>query len=102
MRNTSLAMLTAAGLALVSLSAANATPVNGTLGNQTAQENDAIILVADGCGRGRHYSRYRGMCVSGGGGGNGYRVYANPEYRNDGYRIYGSPSYGYGNYGRSW
>jgi len=96
MRNTSLAMFAAAGFAFVSFSTANAAPVNGTAVGQS----DAITLIADGCGRGRHYSKYQGMCV--GGGGNGYRVYANPTYRNEGYRSYGSPSYGYGYYGRGW
>ena len=87
-------MLTAAGFALASLSAANAAPVNGT----TVGQPDTITLVADGCGRGRHYSKYQGMCV--GGGGNGYRVYANPGYRNYGYRSDSYPAYGYN--GRNW
>lgn len=71
---------------------------NGTVVNQAAQDFDATILVRDGCGRGRHYSRYRGMCVWNGDG--GYRAYGYPAY---GYRAYGYPYYGYrGYYYRGW
>jgi hypothetical protein len=32
-----------------------------------AYEESEVILVRDGCGRGRHFSRYRGLCVWDGG-----------------------------------
>jgi len=68
------------------------------------EERSEVILVRDGCGRGRHFSRYRGICVWDG----GPRYYAPPPaYGYYGYApgyyappvVYGSP-YGYYGYRR--
>jgi len=92
------------GVGMLSLASLSPLPVeasfaNGTVVNQAAQDIDATMLVRDGCGRGRHYSRYRGMCVWNGNG--GYRVYGYPAYA---YPFYGYPVYGYrrGYYYRGW
>ena len=91
MRTIFFAMLIAAGFAFFCNNEARAAAANGTVVNQAAQDIDATILVRDGCGRGRHYSRYRGMCVWNGQRGY-YPVYGYPAY---GYPVYGYPVYGY-------
>lgn len=63
MRTIFFAMLVAAGFALTGISGASAAAVNGTAVGQAAQASDQVTVVRDGCGRGRHYSRYRGRCV---------------------------------------
>ncbi len=103
MRTVFLVMLIAAGFAFVGTTEASAAAANGTVISWAAQQSDATILVADGCGRGRHYSKYRGMCVWDSG--NAYPVYRNPGYvyPGYGYPAYGYPAYGYrGYYNRGW
>lgn len=63
MRTIFFAMLVAAGFALTGTSGASAATMNGTAVSQAAQASDQVIVVRDGCGRGRHFSRYRGRCV---------------------------------------
>jgi len=94
MRTLFFTMLIAVGLAFASGNQASAAATNGAALNEVAQQSDVLSLVRDGCGSGRHYSRYRGMCVWNDG--YGYRAYGYPAY---GYRAYGYPAYGYGYYG---
>jgi len=83
MRTVFLVMLIAAGLSFVGTTDASA---------------------ADGCGRGRHFSKYRGYCVWNSAPGYGYRptiVYGYPAYYSA--PGYGYPTYGYrGYYNRGW
>jgi hypothetical protein len=98
MRTVLFAILIAVGFAFVGTTEASAAAANGTVVGQAAQQFDSTILVADGCGRGRHWSRYRGMCVWNSG--TGYPAYG---YRAYGYPAYGYPAYGYrGYYYRGW
>lgn len=94
MRAVLFSMLLSAGLAIAS-TPASATAVNGAALSEAAQQTGALLLVRDGCGRGRHFSRYRGICVWDGA---PYRVYRYPApvY---GYGYYGPPVYGPGYYG---
>jgi hypothetical protein len=62
MRATLLASI-AAVLVLVGPSGASAGAVNGAAVAKAAQYADQTIMVADGCGRGRHWSRWLGRCV---------------------------------------
>jgi hypothetical protein len=52
-----------AALALIGPSGANAAAANGAAIGKVAQAADQTIMVRDGCGRGRHYSRWQGHCV---------------------------------------
>ena len=63
MRMTLLALLAAAGLACIGASGANAAAANGAAVEKAAQKVDQTIPVRDGCGRGRHWSRWQGRCV---------------------------------------
>jgi len=63
MRTILFATFVAAGFALVGTSGANATVANGKVIGQAAQQSDQTIEVAEGCGRGRHWSRYQRRCV---------------------------------------
>ncbi len=63
MRTILFAMLVAAGFALTGTSSANAAAVNGTVVGQAAQQSDQVIQVREGCGRNRHWSRWKGRCV---------------------------------------
>lgn len=97
MRTLFLSLIASAGLAIAAsqgaIQAANAAPVNG-LAMSAAPQSDALTLIRDGCGRGRHFSKYRGICV--------WdkppapRYYAPPVY---GYGYYGAPAYRYYGYG---
>jgi hypothetical protein len=42
---------------------ANAATANGAVIGKAAQTVDQTIVVRDGCGRGRHWSRSQGRCV---------------------------------------
>ena len=63
MRSILFAILVAAGFALTGTSGANAAAANGAVVGQAAQQSDQVIVVRDGCGRHRHWSRWRGRCV---------------------------------------
>ena len=63
MRVTLFALIAAAGLTFVGGSAANAAAANGAAVEKAAQKADHTIPVRDGCGRGRHWSRWQGRCV---------------------------------------
>jgi hypothetical protein len=80
-------MMLSAGLALVS-NPASATPASGAALGETGQATSSLLLVRDNCGRGRHFSRYRGICVWDRA---PYRAYGYPE---PGYGYYGPPVYG--------
>jgi hypothetical protein len=90
MRTLLFSMLIAGGLTFAGGQAVNAAPANG-LAVSGAGQTDTLTLVRDGCGRGRHFSKWRGVCV--------WdtpprpRYYAPPAY---GYGYYGPPAYGYG------
>jgi hypothetical protein len=57
-------MLVAAGFALTGAPSANAAAApNGTLLGQSAKQSDQVLTVRDGCGRHRHWSKWRGRCV---------------------------------------
>jgi hypothetical protein len=75
-----------AGLALAGSAPANAAPVNG-LAITGAEQSAPLLLVRNGCGRGRHFSKWRGVCVWNG----DRRVYAPRVY---GPPVYGPPVYG--------
>lgn len=96
MRAVLFSMLLSAGLALVS-NPASAVPLSGAL--TEAGQQSGVLLVRDGCGRGRHFSKYRGICVWDGARSYGYVApyrYPAPAY---GYGYYGPPVYGPGYYG---
>jgi hypothetical protein len=63
MRAILFALVATAALALIGQSGANAAAANGAAIGKAARHTDQIIMVRDGCGRGRHYSRWRGHCV---------------------------------------
>jgi hypothetical protein len=63
MRTILFAMFVAAGFALTGTSGANAAAANGTVVGQAAQQSDQIIQVREGCGRHRHWSRFKNRCV---------------------------------------
>lgn len=99
MRAVLFSMLLSAGLALVS-GPASAAPMSGAL-SEAGQASGALMLVRDGCGRGRHFSKYRGICVWNGvrsGYVAPYRAYSYPAPAY-GYGYYGPPVYGPGYYG---
>lgn len=62
MRRLVFSMLIAGGIALAGGQPANAAPANG-LAVSGAEQTGALTLVRDGCGRGRHFSKWRGVCV---------------------------------------
>jgi hypothetical protein len=63
MRTILFAMLVAAGFALTGTSSASAAAANGTVVGQAAQQSDQVLTVREGCGRHRHWSRWKGRCV---------------------------------------
>ena len=63
MRTIFFAIIVAAGFALVSTSNVNAAAASGTVIGQAAQQSDSKIEVREGCGHGRHWSRYYRRCV---------------------------------------
>jgi cytochrome oxidase Cu insertion factor (SCO1/SenC/PrrC family) len=64
MRTIFFAMLVAAGFALTGASGANAAAAaNGAMLGQSVKQSDHVITVRDGCGRHRHWSKWRGRCV---------------------------------------
>jgi hypothetical protein len=63
MRNTTLAMLVAAGFGIVYGSGAFAAPANGGAIAELGHLADQVIQARDSCGRGRH--RRFGHCVPG-------------------------------------
>jgi hypothetical protein len=63
MRIALFALIAAAGIAFAGASGANAASANGAAIGKAAQNNDQTIVVRDGCGRGRHWSRWQGHCV---------------------------------------
>jgi hypothetical protein len=91
MRTLFFSMLVAGGLMLAGGPAANAAPANG-LAVSGAGQTDTLTLVRDRCGRGRHFSKWRGMCVWNGSEAPAYRGYRQP------YPYYAAP-YGYYGYG---
>jgi hypothetical protein len=99
MRTVLFSMLLSAGLALPS--AANAAPMSGAF--SAAGQETAPLLVRDGCGAGRHFSKYRGICVWDRARYYGPAPYAPPPpaygYGYYGPRYYGPPVYGPGFYG---
>ena len=98
MRKLLFSMLVAGGLAFAGSPAANAAPANG-LALSGAGQNDTLTLVRDGCGRGRHFSKWRGICVWSRSEAPAYRGYrrAYPYYAAPyGYYGYGPGYYGYG------
>ncbi len=110
MRTVFLVMIIAAGFALVGTTEASAAAANGTVISWAAQQSETTILVVDGCGRGRHFSKYRGYCVWNSAPSYGYQptiVYGYPAYYSApgyGYRgyIYGYPAYSYPYWGYYW
>lgn len=93
MRAVFFSVLVSAGLALISSNQASAAVANSAAVNEIDRQSGTLILVRDGCGRGRHFSKWRGVCVWNRA--PGYRVYSYPNY---GYP-YGYPAYGYAPYG---
>jgi hypothetical protein len=63
MRTTLFALIAATGLAFIGGSVANAATANGSAIEKAAQTVDQTIVVREGCGRGRHWSRWQGRCV---------------------------------------
>jgi hypothetical protein len=51
------------GLAFIGASGASAAPANGAAIEKAAQRVDQVIVVREGCGRGRHWSRWQNRCV---------------------------------------
>ena len=93
MRAVLFSMLLSAGLAFVS-GPASAAPASGAP-SEAGRASDSLMLVRDGCGAGRHFSRYRGICVWDRA---PYRAYGYPAPAY-GYGYYGPPVYGPGYYG---
>lgn len=95
MRSLFFSSLLLAGFALAGSAPANAAPASG-LAVTGAEPSASLLLVRNGCGRGRHFSRWQGICVWNGGR-RAYGppvVYAPPVY---GPPVYGPPVYyGYG------
>jgi hypothetical protein len=108
MRTLAFSLLVSAGLAAGS-NVATAAPANGLALNDAAKQASTLTLVRDGCGRGRHFSRWRGVCVWNGSDYPAYGGYYAPRaYGYYGYApgyyyappvVYGSP-YGYYGYRR--
>jgi hypothetical protein len=63
MRTIFFAMLVAAGFALTGTSSANAAAANGAVVGQTAKQASQVLQVREGCGRHRHWSKWKGRCV---------------------------------------
>jgi hypothetical protein len=95
MRTVLFSMLLSAGLALAA-GPAGAAPAGGALG-AADQEIAPPLLVRDNCGPGRHFSKYRGICVWNRAPYYGPAPYAPPPVY--GYGYYGPPVYGPGYYG---
>jgi len=62
MRTTLFALIAATALAFIGASGANAA-ANGAAIEKAAQNADPVIVVREGCGRGRHWSRWQNRCV---------------------------------------
>lgn len=62
MRTMFLIAITALGLGLVGLTGSSAAPANGAAIGPAANNGDAVIPVAQGCGRGWRRNRF-GKCV---------------------------------------
>ena len=107
MRTLFFSLLLSAGVAIAGSQGANAAPAGGLAVNAAAAQTDALTLVRDGCGRGRHFSKWRGICVWDRAPGYYYGYYAPRPYYygyGPGYYyappvVYGSP-YGYYGYRR--
>ena len=106
MRTLLFSVLLSTGVAIAGTQAANAAPAGGLVVGDAVAQTDALTLVRDGCGRGRHFSRYRGICVWDRA--PGYYGYYAPRPYYYGYApgyyyappvVYGSP-YGYYGYRR--
>jgi hypothetical protein len=63
MRTIFFAMLFAAGFAVAGSSHVNAAAANGAAIGQAAEQLDTTVAVANGCGRGRHWSPRLRRCV---------------------------------------
>ena len=63
MRTIFFAMLLATGFAVAGASTVNAAAVNGAAIGQAAEQLDTTVAVANGCGRGRHWSPRWRRCV---------------------------------------
>ena len=63
MRATLLALIAAAFVLVGNSSGAGAAIANGAAIEKAAQKTDQTLMVRDGCGRGRHWSRWEGRCV---------------------------------------
>jgi hypothetical protein len=63
MRNVLFVLIATAGIAFTGASVANAASANGAVIEKASQNADQTIMVRDGCGRGRHWSRWQGHCV---------------------------------------
>jgi hypothetical protein len=60
MRTLFFSLLLSAGVVLAG-QPAGAAPISG--GAVNAGQADPLVMVRDGCGRGRHFSKWRGVCV---------------------------------------
>jgi hypothetical protein len=63
MRNVLFALIATAGIAFAGASGANAASANGAAIEKASQNADQTVMVRDGCGRGRHWSRWQNHCV---------------------------------------
>lgn len=104
MRSLFFSFLLSAGVALTAGNPASAAPLSAApMTALSGAGQSGVLLVRDGCGRGRHFSKWRGVCVWNGRAGPAYRVYAPPVYAPPvygyGYGYYGPPVYGPYGYG---
>jgi len=63
MKNALFALIAAAGIAFAGAAGVNAATANGAAIEKASQNADQTIMVRDGCGGGRHWSRWQGHCV---------------------------------------
>lgn len=104
MRTLLSSLLVSAGLAIAGSPYASAADLNVETHRRAivppapVYDEPEVVLVRDGCGRGRHFSKWRGVCVWNGPAAYRYGppVYPAPVYRAP---VYGPPVYGYGYYG---